>query len=217
MKIVSDILFHLWYIEAEVIIVSQKLVKCKSCGAEIAKTAKTCPQCGAVRHNGAKIACTIIAIVTIVLCVAVACSSANSPATPPATLPASELQNNTSSPTEDEDVVLSMENAQVTYKGCTTADGISGCFYISLAIKNTGDAEALYTLSDVYVDDTTCDTGTGLPVVAAPGKKANGSFIIFTDRNLSDVQKIEFKFNIADNETLHSIEVSDTITVAPND
>ncbi len=190
---------------------SKKLVKCKSCGAEIAKTAKTCPQCGAAQHNGAKIACVIIVIVTIVLCIAVASSPAKGPAAPPATDP----QNGES--TSSEDIVLSMENAKVTYKGCTTAEGISGCFYISLAIENTGDTEAMYTLSDVYVDDTACNVGTGVPVVAAPGKKANGSFIIFTDKNLSDVQKIEFEFNILDNETLHTIESSDTVTVAPND
>ncbi len=27
-----------------------KLVKCKTCGAEIAKTAKRCPKCGAQQH-----------------------------------------------------------------------------------------------------------------------------------------------------------------------
>lgn len=113
--------------------------------------------------------------------------------------------------------MLSLENAKVTYKGCSTAPGVSGCFYVSLTIENTGAEESMYTLSDVYADDIACNTGTGAPVVTAPGKTANGSFIIFTDKELPDVQKLEFKFNIMDNETLDTIESSDTITLNPND
>lgn len=37
-----------------------KLVKCKSCGAEIAKTAKRCPKCGAQQHIVALTVCWLI-------------------------------------------------------------------------------------------------------------------------------------------------------------
>lgn len=37
-----------------------KLVKCKTCGAEIAKTAKRCPKCGAQQHIVALTLCWLI-------------------------------------------------------------------------------------------------------------------------------------------------------------
>lgn len=46
-----------------------KLVKCKTCGAEIAKTAKCCPHCGARQHTGAYSACVIIVLFTVIACV----------------------------------------------------------------------------------------------------------------------------------------------------
>lgn len=42
-----------------------KMVKCKVCGAEIAKNAKACPHCGAKMHQGAYTACGLILVVTI--------------------------------------------------------------------------------------------------------------------------------------------------------
>lgn len=46
-----------------------KLIKCKSCGAEIAKTAKTCPQCGAKNAPGclAKILAVVLSIALIAI------------------------------------------------------------------------------------------------------------------------------------------------------
>lgn len=41
---------------------SNKLVKCKACGAEIAKSAKTCPQCGAKQKKH-----TVLGVVLLVL------------------------------------------------------------------------------------------------------------------------------------------------------
>lgn len=48
---------------------SKKLVKCKSCGAEIAKTAKTCPQCGAKQHQAALSVCVVIIVIAVFLCI----------------------------------------------------------------------------------------------------------------------------------------------------
>lgn len=43
-----------------------RLVKCKTCGAEIARSANRCPNCGAQQHTGAYIACFVIIIITII-------------------------------------------------------------------------------------------------------------------------------------------------------
>lgn len=42
-----------------------KLVKCRTCGAEIAKTANRCPKCGAQQHIVALTACYLIALAAI--------------------------------------------------------------------------------------------------------------------------------------------------------
>lgn len=49
-----------------------KMMKCKACGAEIAKSAKACPHCGAKTHQGAYIAVAVISVVAVfavVLCI----------------------------------------------------------------------------------------------------------------------------------------------------
>lgn len=43
-----------------------KMVKCKSCGKEIAKTAKTCPNCGAKQHNVAITICVVILVLAVI-------------------------------------------------------------------------------------------------------------------------------------------------------
>lgn len=48
-----------------------KIVKCKTCGAEIAKTAKTCPKCGAKQHTVALSLCAVIIVLTIFACIGV--------------------------------------------------------------------------------------------------------------------------------------------------
>lgn len=50
-----------------------KLVKCNTCGAEIAKTAKRCPKCGAQQHIVALTLCWLIAFAGIAACVAIIC------------------------------------------------------------------------------------------------------------------------------------------------
>jgi predicted amidophosphoribosyltransferase len=46
-----------------------KIVICKTCGKQIAKTANRCPYCGARQHQGALTACYLIVIFAIVLIV----------------------------------------------------------------------------------------------------------------------------------------------------
>lgn len=52
----------------------QKLIKCKTCGADVAKSAITCPHCGAklglsVREQYAIISITIVIVITLLLSV----------------------------------------------------------------------------------------------------------------------------------------------------
>lgn len=49
----------------------KKMVKCKACGADIAKTANRCPNCGARQHTLALTACVVIIVITIFSCCAI--------------------------------------------------------------------------------------------------------------------------------------------------
>lgn len=44
-----------------------KLVKCKSCGHEVARSAKVCPNCGARLQLGAGGGCAIILVVVLLI------------------------------------------------------------------------------------------------------------------------------------------------------
>lgn len=112
-----------------------------------------------------------------------------------------------------EEIIFEGKNATVIYNGCSEALGVTGCFYVNLMIENTGDVEQVYLLKDVYVDDVACNTGTGLPIVSAAWKKTDGPFIIFCESALEDIEKVEFKVSVMDNETFKEIESSETIEV----
>jgi rubrerythrin len=44
-----------------------KIVTCKTCGKQIARSAKTCPYCGARQHQGVLTACYLIVILMFVV------------------------------------------------------------------------------------------------------------------------------------------------------
>ena len=52
-----------------------KMVKCKTCGAEIAKTAKTCPHCGAKQHTVALSICAVLVVLMIFSCIGIIATS----------------------------------------------------------------------------------------------------------------------------------------------
>lgn len=60
---------------------ARKLIKCKHCGAEIAKSAKTCPHCGGKNVNtfATALGCLAIIFLTFVLIVAILGSSSEEP------------------------------------------------------------------------------------------------------------------------------------------
>lgn len=187
----------------------KKLVKCKVCGGEVAKSAKTCPHCGARQNQGVYAACAVIVAIAVFVCTFIIISAIQEGES--AEGESGNTSISESSGSSATQLVFEGTNAKVTYISVSEAAGVSGCFYLNLQIENTGDTEEVIYVTDVYVDDLACTSGTGLPVVIAPGKKANGAFIIFYDGSLSDVNEIEYKITIANNETLDIIETSSTI------
>ena len=174
-----------------------KMVKCKSCGAEIAKTANRCPKCGAKQHIGALVACVITVFVAIGAIVAVIGGSSGG-----------------SGLADADTVAFSGENFTAEYIKSYEQSGISGCFYVTVDISNTNDKECTYLLEDVYVDNSHCTSGSGLPVTALPGKSVKGVFIVFCDTKLSNVSQIEFCLSVMDSGTMAQIEKSQSISVS---
>ena len=89
-----------------------KLVTCKSCGTDIAKTASRCPKCGAKQHQAALIACVLIIFFTVILCAVVLMQPNKGPGSgstqePPVQISAIDLRK-----AYDENVV----NADALYK-----------------------------------------------------------------------------------------------------
>ena len=113
-------------------------------------------------------------------------------------------------------ITFSGENYVAEYLKCWDASGLSGCFYVDVKISNTGDKECTYLLDDVYVDDTHCQSGSGLPITALPSKNAKASFVVFCETPLSEISKVEFKLNVLDSKTFNILETSDMISVTPN-
>lgn len=183
-----------------------KIVRCKTCGSEIAKTAKRCPHCGAKQHVVASSICSVIVVLVIIAIFLIAKNFA------------SEVSSNFKDTQQ-----VAQENSQTisfagntysaAYSKCWDAEGINGCFYVDIKISNTGTEEYTYLIDDVYVNDTHCQTGTGVPVTALQGKNVNGSFIVFCETPLSEVSKLEFRLSVFSADTFDQIETSDTITV----
>lgn len=116
-------------------------------------------------------------------------------------------------PTEAE-ISISGDGYSAVYKGCSSAPGIGGAFYLTLDIKNETDVEHSYTLENVYVDGYHCQSGSGIPITALGGKNVLGSFIIFSDADLESVEEIEFQIS-AFSENMNKISESDKITIVP--
>ena len=117
---------------------------------------------------------------------------------------------------ETDAITFSGENYTAEYLKCWEASGLTGCFYIDVKISNIGDKECTYLLDDVYVDETHCQSGSGLPITALPSKNVKASFIVFCETPLNEISKVEFKLNVMNSETLNTLETSDMIPVTPN-
>lgn len=113
-------------------------------------------------------------------------------------------------------IAFSGENYTAEYLKCWDASGLSGCFYVDIKISNIGDKECTYLLDDVYVDDTHCQSGSGLPITAFPSKNVKASFVVFCETPLSEISKVEFKLNVLDSETFNTLETSEIIFASPN-
>lgn len=57
----------------------RRLAKCKSCGAEISKSTKTCPQCGAKRKGGGGCLIAVLVVLGLILIIAAVGGNSSEP------------------------------------------------------------------------------------------------------------------------------------------
>ncbi len=175
----------------------------------------------AIRKKRKKIALISLAtfFVLFVVCVSLPtsdsseASNANSVSSP-APNPFSDETKNLKG--EADAIIFSGDNYTAEYLKCWEASGLTGCFYIDIKISNIGGEECTYLLDDVYVDNTHCQSGSGLPITALPGKNVKASFVVFCETPLSEISNVEFNLNVLDSKNYNTLETSNTVSVMPN-
>lgn len=196
-----------------------KMVKCKTCGAEISKASKSCPNCGAKQPRKVIIISIIIIVIAVIggIGATIGENNNNISSSQPqnVSFPGSQTKHSESGDTPTNNtIIFEGQSTKVTYLEAFESKDVSGCFYLKLKIENIGNIESVYSLTDCYVDDSACKTGSGLPIVAAPGKNTSDSFIIFCEKPLSDISKVEFQLEARDKNDYSVLENSGTITIS---
>lgn len=179
-----------------------KIVKCKTCGAQIAKTAKVCPKCGAKQHTVALTLCGIIVVITIFACVGIlAGGNQSEPQKVANSNPSQNPQGNTETSSKPEKSTfsvgeqVSLNNVVVTLNSVTESDGSqfnkpsNGNTFIRCEFLIENNSEKDLAISSImcfnaYVDDysapmslsATIDADKGqLDGAIAAGKKMSGA------------------------------------------
>lgn len=183
----------------------KKIVICKTCGAEIAKTASRCPKCGARQHQLVLSICAIIVVLTVAACAAVLLHSTGGEP---------QSQSGGSSPsTSNPSLICETASTRASFVRAFEDASIDGGFYLALDIENLSGKKVMYSLTNTTLDGETVNTGSGVPVVAQPGGSVSAAFIIFTDKSLSDVTSITFSVSARDADALSELDVGGPITI----
>lgn len=195
-----------------------KIVKCKTCKADIAKTARVCPYCGARQHTGAHVASAIIIVIAIFLIIGIIGSSGgNTPHKVNDSSPEKKVETlQTTTPKETEQTVFSvgdkveLNNIIVSLVSVSTNNGHnymnpgSGNEFIvcEFEIENNSSKDIAVSsmLSfDAYVDDYSANLSlsamistdkTQLDGTVAAGKKMNGviGYEVSTDWQVLEIR-----------------------------
>lgn len=197
-----------------------KMCKCKACGAEIATSAKACPQCGAPSKK--KMGCfptflCVIVIFVTIIAVAAILGGEETPNTPDN----SGNSVSTSGENKAEDtIIIDNDQMKVTYQKVVDGEslGVSGAFYLWLKIENKTEGEVVASLTDADVDGESISmVMTGVPLNIRPGNSGSTGFIFTTSQlsidSVDDAEKVTFRVSFRDAETYSEVTESDLITV----
>ena len=184
--------------------VSDKLTKCKTCGAQIAKSAKTCPSCGAKVRKGHPVLIGVLVVIVLLAAISalggskepqkVAAHSQVQGATAEATATtaATKAAEQTTVQTENKKTtflvgeMVELNGVQVTLKGVTESKGSAynkpndGNVFVlcEFDIANNSDAEiAISSMMsfDAYCDDYACTYSLGALLEKGNKNQLDGS------------------------------------------
>jgi len=183
---------------------NDKLTNCKTCGAQIAKSAKTCPSCGAKVKKGHPILIGVLIVIALLVIintmggskepqkVATPTQSQNTAAVTTAATTATKAVEQTSAPTENKKTTFlvgetaELNGVQVTLKGVTESKGSSynkpndGNVFVlcEFDIANNSDAEIAVSSMmsfNAYCDDYACTYSLGALIEKGSKNQLDGS------------------------------------------
>lgn len=194
----------------------QKLVKCKSCGAEIAKNAKVCPQCGGKNNQpsaGRLVLGLIAAFVVVILAVSVMPSNDVTYPQSNSASAGSPVENNVEDVSE---LIFEMDGLQIWFTGFSAPPEPLNGYYINFHIENNSDADYVVQADNLSANDTMIPFGFYMfsPEILA-GKKLNDRIWILGEENTGltlPITSAEFNFSIL-TTGLERIGESDMISI----
>lgn len=183
---------------------NDKLTNCKTCGAQIAKSAKTCPSCGAKVKKGHPILIGVLIVIALLVVintmggskepqkVATPTQSQNTAAATTAATTATKAVEQTTAPKEDKKTTFlvgetaELNGVQVTLKGVTESKGSSynkpndGNVFVlcEFDIANNSDAEIAVSSMmsfNAYCDDYACTYSLGALIEKGSKNQLDGS------------------------------------------
>ncbi len=191
-----------------------KIVKCKSCGAEIEANAKTCPECGAIQKKmgcGLKLAIVFLSIVAVIGVILIAAMSGGDKKDATGVTSSNKTDASSQSETGDNLQDNKKEEKKVLYDGDTLKatfnqlieyDSVEGCCYLQLEVENKYDKAVWVYLDNASVNGYSIRTLSSTPMYIEPGEKSLNPFIItYIQCNVEDIDEIEsVKFEIVEAE-----------------
>lgn len=197
-----------------------KTCKCKACGAEIATSAKACPQCGA--PNKKKMGClpTFLCVIIIFVTIIAVAAILGGEETTNAPDNSASTVSESGEATAGDVVIIDNNQMKVTYQKVVDGKdlGVSGAFYLWLKIENKTEKEIVASLTDADVDgESVSMVMTGVPLQIRPGNSGATGFIFTTSQlsidSVDDAEKVTFKVSFRDVESYNEVVESDLVTV----
>lgn len=206
---------------------------CPNCGTKNEKIQVKCSKCGTVytgnfcpngcnspnyqkpkKKKGLKILLIIVAAILAVAVLGNLFGEETPSDTGSTSTPASTEEK--ANPYETEKDLITFEGVEADFvKLYDPKSGVTA-FAVCLNLKNNSKKEVTVTLSDGYVNDTSVQFMTGLPVTIASGKKAVGVYM-FGYNNLGfskieEIEKMEFKISLL-SEDWSDLKTSKKVTL----
>ena len=124
-----------------------------------------------------------------------------------------ETQPSTESPTEEsttETILIDDDSVKVSFVEIFEEASVKDTCYLKLLVENKTDQKVTVYLKDAYVNDTSVQMMSGVPMDIEAGKKSQNPFI-FTGYTKDDVTSVEFKIWVVD-ENMNTLDETDMVT-----